>query len=78
MFRAAFPPGVRDVRGGKCSRSVNAYGVGPNSRRCSTRPSASAVVGVCPPGIHHSAAYASAIRSNHCRTVFSNLSAAAE
>jgi len=28
-------------------RSVNAYGVGPNSRRCSPRPSASAVVGVC-------------------------------
>jgi hypothetical protein len=24
--------------GGKCSRSVNAYGVGPNSRRCSPRP----------------------------------------
>ncbi len=39
--------------GGKCSLSVNAYGVGPDARKCSTRSSASSVIGVWPRGIHH-------------------------
>jgi hypothetical protein len=42
---------------GKCSLSVKAKGVGPNSLRYLTRSSAPCVVGRCPRGTHQSAAY---------------------
>ena len=45
---------------------MNASAAGPFARSRRTRSSASAGVGTVPRGIHHSAVYASVIRSNHC------------
>ncbi len=52
--------------GGNSTRRVNASALGPCARSCRTRSSASAGVGTVPRAIHHSAVYASVIRSNHC------------